>query len=96
MRAHYEVFFKNSVLHSPSEELKTQIPIPYIGSLSDMPKKLAELPRQTVWMDDRGRMTIPEYLREAMGLKKGAGSFVEVSAEPNLDNCKGLLLRKSY
>ena len=59
-----------------------------------MPKKIAELPRQTVWMDDRGRLTIPEYLRLAMGLEKNVGAFIEIVAEPNLDDCKGLLVRK--
>lgn len=60
-----------------------------------MPKRLARLPRQTVLMDKRGRLTIPEYLREAMGLEKGVDAFVEVSAEPNVDNCKGLTLKKA-
>ena len=79
-----------------SEVFLAQVPVPYIGCSRNMPKKLARLPRQTIWMDDRGRLTIPEYLREAMGMNKGVGVFVEVAAEPNLDDCKGLLLRKSY
>jgi len=56
------------------------------------PQKLRRLPRQTVWMDEKGRIVIPKYLREAAGLSKK--SWVEVLAEPNLENCKGLLLMK--
>jgi len=43
-------------------------------------------------MDEKGRIVIPKYLREAAGLSKK--SWVEVLAEPNLENCKGLLLMK--
>ena len=56
-----------------------------------MPKKVQELPRQSVWVDERGRFTIPEYLRDAAGIK--IKSWVEVVADPGLDNCKGLLIR---
>jgi len=59
-----------------------------------MPKKLARLPRQTVWVDKRGRFTIPNYLRKAAGIE--GESYIDVVAEPNLDKCKGLLLVKSY
>ena len=52
--------------------------------------KVRELPRKTVYVDKRGRFTIPEYLRDAAGIK--SDSWVEVVAEPNLDNCKGLLI----
>jgi len=54
--------------------------------------KLQNLPRQTVYVDKRGRFTIPEYLREAAGIK--AESWVEVEAKPSLENCKGLLIMK--
>lgn len=57
-----------------------------------MPRKIRELPRQNVYVDNRGRFTIPEYLRDAAGIKPD--SWVEVVAEPNLDNCKGLLIMK--
>ena len=33
------------------------------------PKKIPKLPRQTVWMDERGRVVVPEYLRDDCGLK---------------------------
>lgn len=57
-----------------------------------MPKKLEELPRQRVWVDKRGRLTIPEYLRKAAKIE--GESYIEVVAEPSLKNCKGLLLIK--
>jgi len=59
-----------------------------------LPKKIQELPRQTVWVDKRGRFTIPEYLREAAGIEME--SWVEVVAEPNLENCKTLFIKKLY
>jgi len=54
--------------------------------------KFRELPRKAVYVDKRGRFTIPEYLRNAAGITPD--SWVEVVAEPNLDNCKGLLIMK--
>lgn len=53
--------------------------------------KLQKLSRQTVWVDKRGRFTIPDYLRDAAGIKPE--TWLEVVADPGLDNCKGLLLR---
>jgi AbrB family looped-hinge helix DNA binding protein len=38
-----------------------------------MPRKVPELPRATVWVDERGRITIPQYLREAAGIPEGDG-----------------------
>lgn len=61
-----------------------------------MRRKLAPLPRQTIQVDSRGRITIPEYLREAADLSPG--SWVEVSAYPDLTDmkCRGLTLRKAF
>jgi len=33
------------------------------------PKNIPELPRQTIRMDDRSRIVVPEYMREALGLE---------------------------
>lgn len=55
-----------------------------------MPRKLPELPRQTIQVDDRGRLTIPDYLRKAAKIKNDG--WVTVHAEPDLKNCKGLLI----
>ena len=57
-----------------------------------MPRKHQRLPRQTVWVDERGRITIPAYLREAAGIEEEG--WVEVEAAPDLENCKGLMIRK--
>lgn len=59
-----------------------------------MPKKYSKLPRQTVWLDDRGRLTVPAYLLEAAKIEKP--SFVTVEADPNLEGCKILILMRGY
>jgi len=61
-----------------------------------MPRKYPPLPRQTIQVDSRGRLTIPEYLREAADMKPG--TWVEVSAYPDLTDmkCRGLTLRKAF
>jgi bifunctional DNA-binding transcriptional regulator/antitoxin component of YhaV-PrlF toxin-antitoxin module len=58
-----------------------------------MPKTIPELPRATIWMDIRGRVTIPEYLRNALGLHEGG--WIELEAYPSLDECKTLILKKT-
>lgn len=57
-----------------------------------------KLPRKTVLMDDRGRITIPDYMREALkiDIPKGGSFPIEVEVVPNLENSKGLTLRKLY
>lgn len=55
--------------------------------------KLRELPRQTVWVDKRGRFAIPAYLRKAAGIEKE--SWVLVEAYENLENCKALFIKKA-
>jgi len=59
----------------------------------EMPKKIPELPRTTIWVDGRGRVTIPEYLRNALGLHEGG--WLELEAYPSLDECKALILKKA-
>ena len=59
----------------------------------EMPKKIPELPRATTWVDSRGRVTIPEYLRNALGLHEGG--WLELEAYPSLDDCKALILKKT-
>jgi len=61
-----------------------------------MPKKHAPLPRATIQVDDRGRITIPDYLRDAADT--GPGTWVEIEAYPELKDgkCKGLMLRRSF
>jgi len=47
-------------------------------------------------MDERGRVTIPIYLREAADLIPG--SWVEVAADPGFVDmkCRGLTVRKAF
>ena len=48
-------------------------------------------------MDDRGRITIPEYLRDALGIPKEPNNFpLIVEAYPNLKNCKTLFVKKGH
>ena len=57
-----------------------------------MPRKFRRLPRQTIWMDERGRITVPAHLLEAAGIvKKG---WVVVEAYPDLEGCKALFMRR--
>ena len=61
-----------------------------------MGRKFAPLPRQTIQVDKRGRITIPDYLRDAANLNPG--TWVEIEAYPELKDmkCKGLTLRKAF
>ena len=56
------------------------------------PKKIPKLPRQTVYMDERGRVVVPEYLRNALGLTTPC--WVEIERYPTEGECKSLILRK--
>ena len=38
------------------------------------------LPRKKVIMDSRGRLTVPEYMRDAVGFPKGESAFVTIEA----------------
>ncbi len=54
--------------------------------------KVPKLPRKTVWMDDRGRVVVPDYLREACGLE--VPGWVVIERYPAEGECKSLFLRK--
>ncbi len=56
------------------------------------PKKIPKLPRQTVYMDKRGRLVVPEYLREAAHLD--VPGWVVIERYPAEGDCKSLFLRK--
>jgi len=71
---------------------KTYPEIPINGSESMSPKKIPKLPRQTVWMDERGRVVVPEYLRDACGLE--VPGWVVIERYPEEGECKTLFLRK--
>ena len=58
------------------------------------PQKLRRLPRQSVWVDKKGRIVLTKYLREEAGIKEE--SWVTLEAYPDLDNCKGLLVVRDY
>ncbi len=57
------------------------------------PRRVPKLPRKKVYMDDRGRVVIPEYLREAIGLE--VPGWVDVEAYPTLEQCKALFIKKA-
>lgn len=48
-------------------------------------------------MDDRGRITIPGYMREALGveIEKGSNAPVLIEAYPSLEDCKTLFIKKA-
>lgn len=56
-----------------------------------MPRQLVPLPRATVWVDSRGRMTVPEYMRDAA--KMETPGWVTLTAEPKLEGCKAIMIR---
>jgi bifunctional DNA-binding transcriptional regulator/antitoxin component of YhaV-PrlF toxin-antitoxin module len=58
-----------------------------------MPRKLGKTQKQTIWIDDRGRLTIPSYLLEAAGIKKPG--WVEIEANPSLEECESLFIKKT-
>ena len=45
-------------------------------------------------MDEKGRLTIPEYIRDAFGLPRGKQYPIWIEAFPDLDNCKTLFIKK--
>ena len=59
-----------------------------------MPRKLRMVRKQSIWIDDRGRTTIPSYLLEAAGIKKAG--WVEIGASPSLEECESLFIKKTY
>lgn len=48
------------------------------------------MPRKTVWMDERGRVTIPLPMRDAAGLKEG---WVVMETYPDSRNVKSVNVR---
>ena len=57
------------------------------------PRKIPQLPRKTVYIDERGRVVIPSYLRKAIGVDGPA--YIDVEAYPNLEQCKALFIKKA-
>jgi len=58
-----------------------------------MPRKHRKVQKQSMWIDDRGRATIPSYLLEAAGIKKPG--WVEIGASPSLEECESLFIKKT-
>jgi len=57
------------------------------------PKKLPKLPRQTIWMDARGRIVVPDYMRDALELELPC--WVVIERYPIEGECKTLFLKKN-
>ena len=65
---------------------------PY-GAHREMPRKYQNLPRQTIWLDERGRLTVPAYLLEAAGIEKPG--WIEIEAYRSLEDCKALFIKRA-
>ena len=57
------------------------------------PKKIPKLPRQTIWMDERGRIVVPEYMRDALDLE--LPGWIVIERYPTEGDCKTLFLKKN-
>ena len=58
---------------------------------------MEKLPRKWVLMDKKGRVTIPQYLREAFGLPDEVENIpLVIEAYPSLKECKTLFIKKGY
>jgi len=57
---------------------------------------MSELPRKWVTMDTRGRVTLPRYLLEALGvdMEEAGNAVLLVEAYPSLGETKALMLKK--
>ncbi len=56
------------------------------------PRKIPQLPRKTAYIDERGRVVIPKYLRKAIGLE-GEG-WIEIEKYPIEGDTKALFIKK--
>lgn len=52
------------------------------------------LPRKWVLIDKRGRITIPDYMRKALGVQEDADSPLLLEAYPSLEECKAIFIKK--
>ncbi|GAG64474.1 unnamed protein product [marine sediment metagenome] len=56
------------------------------------PRKIRKLPRQTIWMDKKGRIVIPDYLREDLDLE--TPGWVVIERYPPEGECKTLFIKR--
>jgi bifunctional DNA-binding transcriptional regulator/antitoxin component of YhaV-PrlF toxin-antitoxin module len=54
------------------------------------------LPRYPDRLNERGRITVKKYLREALGHKKGEYLAVWVQAYPSVEDCRGLIIKPAH
>ncbi len=54
---------------------------------------MKQLNRKWVIPDSRGRITIPEYMRKALGM---SDEPLLIEVYPDLENTKSLIIRKGY
>ena len=57
-----------------------------------------ELPRKTVFIDHRGRLTIPAYMLKAMKIEipKGGNYPLDLELYPNVEEPKTIFIKKSW
>ena len=57
---------------------------------------MSNLPRKPIIMDRKGRITIPQYMREKFGLPEGEEYPLVIEAYPSLEDCKTLFIKKDW
>jgi bifunctional DNA-binding transcriptional regulator/antitoxin component of YhaV-PrlF toxin-antitoxin module len=55
---------------------------------------MSNLPRKWILMDEKGRITIPDYMRKAFGLPEGENYPLIIEAYPSLNDCKTLFIKR--
>jgi len=57
-----------------------------------MMPRVAELPRMIVFIDERGRVVVPKYMRAALGIT--AAGWVDLELVPSMVDARAIMVKK--